>query len=207
MEKNFEIGQVVYILSEQSQSILPGIVAEEVVVKKLSGNSVSWKIKVGHAEKAKLYDSSKIKGEVYGSLEEVREVMTKRLNEFIFKISQDAQDRVEKWYGKEIADQAKHQQEILEQTRINSVVGETPSSGFDDRIDPDALLNAIENRPQAQKFIPEPSPPLPASKAELRQRLKEMATADDEGSGEGEMFVSLPSGERMQVRMQKPKLS
>lgn len=212
MEKNFEIGQVVYILSEQSQSILPGIIAEEVVVKTISGNSVSWKIKVGNGDKAKLFDSLKIKGEVYGSLEEVRGIMTKRLNDFIDKISQEANDRVEKWYGKEVAERARQQQDPGEQDKANSSGDD--SSG-DDRIDPDALLNAIENKislHQSSRFGTDPQAgarPRATSRAELKQRLTALAVPEEENGqgGEGDMFVSLPSGELVPVRMQKPKIT
>lgn len=195
LEKSFEIGQVVYILSEQAQTILPGLVAEELVVKKITGNSVSWKIKVGSGDKAKLFDSAKIKGEIYGSLEEVRTVMTKRLNEYIDKISTEAQQRVENWYGKEIADRQKMMQ------ASPSAVG----SGIDDRIDPELLLNAIENVPVQQtipKFKPETSP-----KTNLRERLtdmvvdKSMEPGQVEDVGEGGMFVQGPNGERIRIHM------
>lgn len=200
MEKNFEIGQVVYILSEQAQSILPGIVAEEVVIKKLSGSMVSWKVKVGQGEKAKLFDSAKIKGEVYGSLDEVRQVMTKRLNDYIEKMCQEADQRVEKWYGKEIADRQK-----LAQTSPSLGI-----SSIDDRIDPDILLSSIENVPPSPKFTQEAmrdSDP----KSALRNHLTSLAIPppDDEtpfNPGEGDMFITGPNGERIPVRMAKPKV-
>lgn len=195
MEKNFEIGQVVYILSEQAQSILPGIVAEEVVVKKLSGNTVSWKVKVGLGDRAKLFDSARIKGEVYGSLDEVREVMTKRLNEYIDKISLEAQERVEKWYGKEISERQKQMQGTY-----------TPMSSVDDRIDPDLLLSSIENVPPAARFTPDATR-ASDPRAALRNHLTALAIPEEEQTaGEGEIFITGPNGERIPVRMSKPKM-
>jgi len=192
LEKNFEIGQVVYILSEQAQSILPGIVAEEVSVKKLSGNSVSWKVKVGQGDKAKLFDSAKIKGDVYGSLDEVREVMTQRLNEYIDKISLEAEVRVEKWYGKEISERQK-----VEQNHF------APSSGIgkmvDDRIDPDLLLSSLENMPPTAKFTPEANR-ASDPKASLRDRLEAMVAPENE---EGSVFITDLNGDRVAVRMPK----
>jgi len=194
LTKNFEIGQVVYILSEQAQSILPGIVAEEVVIKKLSGNSTSWKVKVGHGDRAKLFDSSKIKGEVYGSLDEVREIMQTRLNEYVDKITVEAQERVEKWYGKEIAEREKAMH-----------TSPTPStSTFDDRIDPDILLSSIENSPISPKFTSEAKID---PRASLRQNLMAAVIPDEEPStdGEGHMFMQGPNGERIAVHVNKPK--
>jgi hypothetical protein len=197
LTKNFEIGQVVYILSEQAQTILPGIVAEEVVIKKLSGNSTSWKVKVGHGDRAKLFDSSKIRGEVYGSLDEVREIMSQRLNEYVNKITIEAQERVEKWYGKEIADREK---QMFQNTTLSS------PAAIDDRIDPDILLSTLENAPSAPKFTPEAKID---PRASLRQNLTALAIPDEEeeSSGEGNMFITGPNGEKIPVRMQKPKLS
>lgn len=189
MEKNFEIGQVVYILSEQAQSILPGIIAEEVSIKKLSGNSISWKVKVGQGDKAKLFDSAKIKGDVYGSLDEVRSVMTQRLNEYIDKISSEAQTRVEKWYGKEISERQK-----IEQGQYMP-----SSSGHDDRIDPDLLLSSLENTPPTAKFTPEANRAADP-KVSLRNRLESMVSPEDE---EGSVFVTDLNGDRIPVRMPK----
>lgn len=198
MEKNFEIGQVVYILSEQAQTILPGIVAEEVVIKKLTGNTTSWKVKVGDGDKAKLFDSAKIKGEVYGSLDEVRQVMTKRLNEFIDKLTGEAEMRVEKWYGKEIAARQK-----LAET--NPTIS---TSGTDDRIDPDILLSTLENNPNpGPKFTKEGLSGSP--KANLRAHLERLAVPeeDDESlSRDGAVFITGPNGERIPVNMPKPKV-
>jgi hypothetical protein len=193
-EKNFEIGQVVYILSEQAQTILPGVVVEECVVKKLSGNSVSWKVKVGAGDKAKLFDSAKIKGEVYGSLDEVRVVMTERLNKFVEDLTQAAEDRVEKWYGKEIAERERNNHSFVSQ-----------SNDPDDKIDPDVLLSSIENTAPAPKFTPEASR-APVPKSSMRDHLRNLATPPDEDlpvEGEGTVFMIDAGGNRVPVRMPK----
>jgi hypothetical protein len=172
-----------------------------VVIRKLTGNSVSWKIKVGHGDKAKLFDSAKIKGEVYGSLDEVRAIMTKRLNEYIDKISLEAQERVEKWYGKEIADRERQQQSQM-------TVPSPPS--VDDRIDPDILLSTIENGPPSPKFTPDATAMSADPKRALKSHLTSLAIPspeEDLESGEGETFIQGPNGERIRVRMPKPKMT
>lgn len=202
MEKNFEIGQVVYILSEQAQTILPGIIAEEVSVKKLSGNSISWKIKVGGADKAKLFDSAKIKGEVYGSLDDVKAVMSQRLNEYISKMVVDAELRVEKWYGKEVSERQKQEYGVANLS-VSSV---------DDRIDPDLLLSSIENAPVVPKFTPEAPRVVQSHNPQetLRNKLTALAIPpedeDQQENGEGAIFITGPNGEKIPVRMSKTKV-
>lgn len=193
-DKNFEIGQVVYILSEQAQTILPGMVVEECVVKKLSGNSVSWKVKVGSGDRAKLFDSAKIKGEVYGSLDEVRNVMTHRLSEYVDKISKEAEDRVEKWYGKEIADREKQ-----------NTTGTISPPDPDDKLDPELLLNSIENNTTpAPKFTPEATRAA-QPQSNLRNHLMQLASPrpgeDGPLEGEGSVFMVDAGGNRVPVRI------
>lgn len=195
--RTFEIGQVVYILSEQAQTILPGMVVEECVVKKLSGNSVSWKIKVGAGDNAKLFDSAKIKGEVYGSLEEVRVVMTERLTGFIETLTKAAEVRVEKWYGKEIADR--------EKANVGHV---STSSDPDDKLDPDMLLSSIENNvtpaPKFSSEVPRVAHQQPASVDGMREKLRNLATPppeEGEQVSEGTMFMIDAGGARIPVKM------
>ncbi len=172
-EKNFEIGQVVYILAEQAETILPGMVVEECVVKKLSGNSISWKVKVGEGEKAKLYDTAKIRGEVYGNLAEIRTVMEQRLSAYVLSLIKEAETRVENWYGKEIAEAQKNKMEDLG----------FKSTG-EDKIDPEVLLSTLEKTPlQSSKFTPQvekPTLPQNLSAEERKERLRKMAIPENE---------------------------
>lgn len=199
MSRNYEIGQVVYVLAEQTQTILPGIIVEEVIVKKLSGNSVSWKIKVGQGDKAKLYDSAKINGEVYGSLDEVREVTLRQLTAFVTKMCNEAEERVEKWYGREIAEKQK---------QLQGAIGpEIPS----DKIDPDMMLSsAVDSfEEDVASKVPDKhkSMLIPQQKNDpgsLREKLENMIIDKDEmfqPTGEGEMFITGPNGERIPVKV------
>lgn len=191
--KNFEIGQVVYVLAEQNQTILPGIVVEEIVVKKMTGNSVSWKIKVGAEGKAKLYDSSKINAEVYGNLDELRAGVIENFMSFVDNMCTDAQNRVEKWYGKEIAERQK---------QLSSL----SASDVGERIDPDAMLSSLgedNGNPQAQTTQPS-GPSLPTNKSQLREKLERLVTDDAKVNTfpqEGQMFITGPNGERIPVKV------
>lgn len=193
--KNFEIGQVVYILAEEAQTILPGLVVEECVVKKITGNTTSWKVKVGVGDKARLFDSAKIKGELFGSLEEVKASMTERLLTYVSNLLTEAEGRVEKWYGKEIADREKNQ----------GSVNESPT-GPDDRLDPELLLKSIEGPavPPTPKFVKQETQSRPGESQ--KERLRRMAIPDDEpGPNEnGAVFYVDADGVRVPVRMPTP---
>lgn len=179
MTKVFEIGQVVYVLAEKEQIILPGIVVEEVVVKKLTGNFVSWKVKIGAAEKAKLYDTSKINGEVYGNLDELRAAMLTNFENFLNDLCKDAHLKVEKWYGKEIAERQKIP------TSLDNL----------DKIDPDAMLSSLEE--PSESFHPQHKT-MPRNEREARQELKNMFVDNSVNpENDSKLFFVNPNGERI----------
>ena len=196
MTKNYEIGQVVFIVPEQAQTILPGIVVEEITVRKINGNSTSWKLKVGSPEKAKIIDSEKVNGEVYGSLEEVRVVISNKLSDYLNKVTADAEGLVEKWYGKDIAEKQKNLPRI------------SPSSLDSDLNDPDLLLSSLES---GSSFVPENhNVPAPMKKIDsidsAKNRLREMATDLTEIPVDTTMpkvYMTQPDGTRVEVGMSK----
>lgn len=136
-QQSFKIGQVVYVLSDKAEAIVPAIVVEEMVVKKLDGSSVSWKVAVGPPDKKKIVASHELTGDVYTSLDEIREVMTKRLETFVNNLLDVARQRTETWYGKQVPSQ-----EQVETTN--------------GKIDPASLIDSIEGRERAQQFITAP---------------------------------------------------
>lgn len=194
LDNNFEIGQVVFILSEKHQTIIPGMIVEECLVKKLSGNTVSWKIKVGAPTNFKIIDSAKINGELFGTLEEVRLAMSKNIADFINNLTSEASNRVELWYGKEVADRQKQ------------MLSSMPSLESDDKIDAATLLNSLDGtvvtKPQ---FLTKPEPAIAhaseaVAKETLRNNLKRLATAEEE---ENSVMVTDDQGNRIAVKMPK----
>lgn len=101
MKPSYEMGQIVYILSETSESIVPGIIIEEIMVKTLQGNSVSWKIRIGPEEKNQIVDSSQIKQKIYGSLEEISKVMKVKLDFYLQNLIKTANNKAVSWYGED----------------------------------------------------------------------------------------------------------
>lgn len=96
---NFTIGQVIYVLSDKTQTVLPGIVREEIHHRSLDGEKVSYRVAIGPPTKQRIVDLSTVDGEVYGDLSEVRNVLVSRLTAFVDDLCNSTTDRVNQWYG------------------------------------------------------------------------------------------------------------
>lgn len=96
---SLQIGQIIFVLSNKAQKIIPAIVVEEATIKKLDGNETSWKVSVGPTGKEKIIDSKRLDGELYATLNEVESILKQRLEHFIQTIVQDAARRADAWYG------------------------------------------------------------------------------------------------------------
>jgi hypothetical protein len=198
-QQTYQIGQIVYLLSDKAEAIVPAIVVEELILKKLDGNTVSWKMAVGPPDKKKILASTELEGEIYTSLEEIRRVMVERLTGYVTNLISQAEKRTEVWYGKQMS------------------IPATITEGG--KIDPASLIESIDGLQQVQSEkliegnykIKAPSStqgPLKQSYSNsngssLRDRLLEMATPDDEdgGGAVGDDFVVLPDGRKVPVKL------
>lgn len=122
----YTIGQIIYVLSSNATTVLPGIVTEETRHKSLNGEMTTYKIAIGPTGKQKIVDLSRVDGEVYGSLGEIREVISARLTGFLDSLLEETSQRVNLWYGDQ-------------NTPLNGQ-GAVPNT---ERIDPGALLNEV----------------------------------------------------------------
>lgn len=95
----YNIGQIIYVLSNKTQTVLPGIVQEEIHYRSLNGENVSYKIAIGPQNKQRIVDLSSVDGEVFGSLEEVRSILIGKLTSFVDDLCQTTNERVNQWYG------------------------------------------------------------------------------------------------------------
>lgn len=217
-KQSFNIGQVVYVLPDKAEAIVPAIVVEEMVIKKLDGETVSWKVAVGPPEKKKIVASHELSGEVYTSLDEIKSVMTKRLSEFIDNLVKQAENRTELWYGKQ-----------LEQKKVNADTDGVDNK--DKKIDPTSLIDSIENEnsvaPAAKETQQKGNDPALGSykikapvnhgplqtnshldpsnpKNSLREKLRQMADPGDEDAGDNSIqsddYVLTPDGRQVPVR-------
>lgn len=149
--RTFEIGQIVYVLSDKAEAIVPAIVVEELVHKKLDGNSISWKVAVGPPSKKKIVASDELSGEIYTSLDEIERVMLKRLSTFVTNLVSKAHKRTEDWYGKQIP---RPKEEEIEAS--------------DGKIDPASLLDTIDGRENAAAFLEAPGQEISTAAARAR---------------------------------------
>lgn len=95
---SFAIGQVIYVLSDKTQTVLPGIVQEEIHHRSIDGEKVSYRVAIGPPNKQRVVDLATVDGEVYGDLNEVRNVLISRLTAFVDDLCNTTDERVSEWY-------------------------------------------------------------------------------------------------------------
>lgn len=183
---SLKIGQIIYVLSNKAQKIIPAIVIEEMTVKKLDGNEVSWKVSVGPTGKEKIIDSKRLDGELYATLDEVQNVLKERLEQFINTIVEDAANRANVWYGTK--------NKIAQQ------------STDEDKIDPDSLVEEdITSTTPKITDIKKKTPGLSKAQAAKEARNKLMAAMSDEVKTSGEIIdqeeIRLPDGQVVKVNI------
>ncbi len=174
------------------------MIVERMLVERLSGNAVSWKLamgKKGNPQKPqKIEDSRNIDGEIYASLDEIKAVLQAKLAKFIDDITASAKRRTLAWYGDDLQKVGKKQKAKLE------------ANG---KIDPDELLEDLEanggtldagiahvqSAAQDQTNLSED-----AQKADVQARLKDMATmTDDDVAAE-----AIEDGQQQQQAQSRP---
>ena len=180
---SLEIGQIIYVLSNKAQKIIPAIVVEEITVKTIEGNQSSWKVSVGPQGKEKTIDSKRLDGELYGSIEEVQGVLKDRLDSFINQIVADAQKKVTSWYGTKTAS-----------------LQSTKNEELNEKVDPESLIDETETVPAPKKPIVKKT-----SIEEARRKavaamvgLDEVAPLEESAGSEE---IELPGGQKVKVNI------
>lgn len=186
---SLEIGQIIYVLSNKAQKIIPAIVVEEITVKTIEGNQSSWKVSVGPQGKEKTIDSKRLDGELYGSIEEVQSVLKDRLDVFIKQIVLDAQKKVSAWYGTK-----------------TSVPGLIKSEDPNEKVDPESLVDEQEVTPAEQTAASKkPLTKVRTSAEETRRKAVASMVGLEEpiapvGDGNSE-FIELPNGQKAKINI------
>jgi hypothetical protein len=180
-----QIGQIIYVLSNKAQKIIPAIVVEEVTIKKLDGNETSWKVSVGPTGKEKIIDSKRLDGELYSTLDEVQTVLKQRLDQFVNSIVEDAEKRATLWYGSKT--------KLVEQYRE------------EDKIDPNSLIEddiSSTSQPPEQK---KKASGLTKAQAAKEARNKLIAAMSEEQKTPGDIVdqeeIELPGGQVVKVNI------
>jgi len=179
----YKIGQIVYILSGKGQAIIPAMIVEQMTVQTLDGVRVSWKLAIGAKNNPnkpqQVVESDNINGEIFGSLEAVKTALETKLKNFIASITRDAKKRTQVWYGSQIKNAAAKK----------AAAANPASPAANGKIDPEDLLQDLETDgslvEQGMSHVASPvedqtnlSPE--EQKANLQNRLKDMATMTDE---------------------------
>lgn len=170
-QQTHRIGQIIYILSQKSSSVVPAIIAGRTITETLEGEVVSYKVKVGPPNKVQIVDLNRIDGELYTSLDEVRNLLQKNLTDWVNNLVAVTQEKTSSWYGV--------------QGNTSMISGGLNNST--EKLDPEQLINAVESGVQIPQGPPQPSGPHPlqlqqSAPVQLRDQVRTMVT-DDSGFG------------------------
>jgi len=186
---SLEIGQIIYVLSNKAQKIIPAIVVEEITVKTIEGNQSSWKVSVGPQGKEKTIDSKRLDGELYGSIEEVQGVLRERLDSFISQIVSDAQKKVSSWYGTKTA-----------------AVASARTEDSNEKVDPESLIDESE-APATEPVAVKKAPAKTRTSAEeaRRKAVASMVGYEEPEVPGGDVAsseeIELPGGQKIKVNI------
>lgn len=209
-QASYSIGQIIYILSNKSQSVVPAIVAEEDFrkVRKLDGvhEVVNYKLCIGPKDRQKTVDLNRIDGEVFISLEDIRSHLIQRLTAFVDDLVNTTQTNVRNWYG----------------VVANNQVLETPNNGeVGEKFDPEQIINSVNNNvplPQPGQHHPlqlaggaqVPQQGTVSPHMSLRDNIRNMVSPEEEDpmqglglntqQGSAQQYAILPDGSRVPIR-------
>lgn len=134
-KETLRMGQIIYILSNKGNVILPAMVVEEEIKKTLIGKEtvekIDWKVAIGAGDKRKVVNASNISGEVYLTLKEIESSLEQRLTAYLNGVISDAKKRESVWYK-----DLKNPEPAPEP--------EVAPEAADDSLDPEAFIQAID---------------------------------------------------------------
>lgn len=96
---DFTIGQIIYVFSDEKQVVLPAIIYEEMLHKTMEGTKKSYKVAVGSPSKRKVLNLSEINGEVFCSLDEIKNILLERLVSYVDNLCAETKGKEQQWYG------------------------------------------------------------------------------------------------------------
>jgi hypothetical protein len=196
-----QMGRIIYIVSNKDQKIIPAVVQEEILHRTMQGETLSYKVAVGPKDKLQIVDLSKIDGEVYTSLDEVRQGMAQIFQNFVNKMCDAASERAKQWYN------------VNDGDNVNAISTSDPA----DKINPSAFLtpennnvsrSATSNNNQSIDSMlalrmPQQSSnnvPNASTKEILRQQLKEKMIMPEEIPTDGIQTV-MPDGSVRNIKI------
>ena len=183
----FQIGQLIYVVSNKTQTVLPGLIQEENRSISLNGEVVSYNVLIGPqgSPKSRILDLSKVDGEVYGSLDQVKESLMQKFSEMLDEICYRADQNATAWYSN-----------VNQQMQMP----QDPNA----KIDPAAIMNDITsghqgNNPmvvniQGNQAVPVNMQQRPTNLQQARKQLQDNLTDNS-----NKKLVQMPDGTLKEV--------
>lgn len=106
----YEIGQILYVLMNRETKICPVQVVEEIIKRSLTGEVTSYIVKVG--KKNELSTLSEIDGEVFSSIDLLKETLHDKITKSVNTVIENAKTRADEWYvndSQQVVDAEKEQ--------------------------------------------------------------------------------------------------
>lgn len=108
----YSIGQIIYVLLSREKSVVPMQIVEEISRKTKDGLQVSYVATFGSGENKESIIISDIKGELFSSLDEIRQNLLQKATSSIDALLVSAKKKADLWYPHlEVQQQASVQQE------------------------------------------------------------------------------------------------
>ena len=86
----YKVGQVLFVILNKRQQVIPVQVNEQVVRRSLEGEDISYTVLIPAKDSDKLYNLDEVDGDVYESIDEVRRVMHEHASKVITSITYKA---------------------------------------------------------------------------------------------------------------------
>lgn len=114
----YEVGQILFLILNKRQQVLPIQINEQVVRRSLEGEEISYSVAVPTTKDVKLYDLSELDGKVYESIEEARSMMYDQATQAIDAITKKAAVVAEDRFGHRDDALTTSQDPVLEDSKI-----------------------------------------------------------------------------------------
>ena len=86
----YQVGQVLFIILNKKQQVIPVQVTEQVVRRSLNGEEISYSISIPNRDENRVLELDSIDGEVFESIDSVREYMLEQTTQIISTITDRA---------------------------------------------------------------------------------------------------------------------
>lgn len=95
----YEVGQVLFLIMNKRQQVIPIQINEQVVRRSLDGEEISYSVAVPIPKGTRLFDLKELDGQVYESIDEARDVLHEHAAQAINTLTQKAAAVAEHRFG------------------------------------------------------------------------------------------------------------